>query len=79
MNTETFHYRVVFEPADDVGGYWAFVPELPGCFTQGATLEETESNICDAIRGYLRIAAEQGIRLATISEGAVIKEVQVGF
>jgi predicted RNase H-like HicB family nuclease len=31
------------------GGYWAEVPELPGCFTQGATLEELYRNLAEAI------------------------------
>jgi predicted RNase H-like HicB family nuclease len=31
------------------GGYWAEVPELPGCFTQGGTLEELYRNLAEAI------------------------------
>ena len=34
---------------DEHGGYWAEVPELPGCLSQGETLEETESNIKEAL------------------------------
>jgi len=79
MNENIYHYRVVFEPAPDTGGFWAFVPELPGCFTCGATLEETEVNVRDAIRGYLRVAAEEGILVGKASEAAVIKEVEIGF
>lgn len=79
MNGNEFHYRVVFEPAPEIGGYWAFVPELPGCFTQGDSLEEAETNVRDAIRGYLRVAAEQGLRLASASEVAVVKEVAIAF
>ena len=39
--------------ADDAGGYWAEVPSLPGCFTQGETLEELKANIQEAIEGWL--------------------------
>ncbi len=35
------------------GGYWAEVPELPGCFTQGATLEELYKNLAEAIASHL--------------------------
>jgi len=35
------------------GGYWAEVPSLPGCATQGETMEELEFNIKDAITGCL--------------------------
>jgi predicted RNase H-like HicB family nuclease len=44
--------KIVVYKAEE-GGYWAEVPGLPGCFSQGETLEETENNIREAIEGYL--------------------------
>ena len=38
------------------GGYWAEVPALPGCITEGDTMEELESNLKDAIEGWLEVA-----------------------
>lgn len=35
------------------GGFWAEVPALPGCVSQGETLEETIANIREAITGWL--------------------------
>ena len=35
------------------GGFWAEVPALPGCVSQGETLEETIANIREAIAGWL--------------------------
>ena len=35
------------------GGYWAEVPELPGCFTEGETLDEIQVNLREAITLYL--------------------------
>ena len=35
------------------GGYWAEVPELPGCFTEGETLDEIQANLREAITLYL--------------------------
>lgn len=35
------------------GGYWVEVPALPGCITEGDTMEELESNLKDAIEGWL--------------------------
>ena len=37
------------------GGYWAEVPELPGCFTQGDTLDEVYHNLAEAIACHLDI------------------------
>ena len=36
------------------GGYWAEVPALPGCVTEGDTKEELENNLREAIELYLR-------------------------
>lgn len=38
------------------GGYWAEVPALPGCITEGDTLEEVMANLKDAIVGWLDVA-----------------------
>jgi predicted RNase H-like HicB family nuclease len=43
---------LVYEDEED-GGYWATVAELPGCFTQGETIDEVRTNIVDAIECYL--------------------------
>lgn len=37
-------------------GYWAEVPALPGCVTQGETLEEVREMIRDAVSGWLAAA-----------------------
>ena len=49
---KTLSYSIFYEQ-DSEGGFVAFVPALPGCHTQGETLEETESNITEAIALYL--------------------------
>ena len=45
-------FSVIYEAAPE-GGYVAYVPVLPGCHTQGETLEESERNIKEAIQVYL--------------------------
>ncbi len=35
------------------GSYWASVPELPGCFSHGLTIEELRENVREAIELYL--------------------------
>jgi predicted RNase H-like HicB family nuclease len=52
-------YSVFYEEVDE-GGYVAFVPALPGCHTQGETLEETERNVKEAIAVYLESLAAHG-------------------
>lgn len=51
-------YAVIFEQAEN---HWAaYVPDLPGCITTGATLAETEHNIREAIQGRLAVLREFG-------------------
>ena len=49
---KVYSYSVFYEAVPE-GGYVAFAPALPGCHTQGETLEETEKNIKEAIELYL--------------------------
>lgn len=52
-------FTVIIEQDED-GTYIASVPELPGCHTQGDTLEELNENIKEAIELYLEVEAEKG-------------------
>ncbi|MBX3739793.1 MAG: type II toxin-antitoxin system HicB family antitoxin [Akkermansiaceae bacterium] len=44
--------KAIIHEAEE-GGFWAEVPALPGCFTQGDTLQELEDNLQEAITGWL--------------------------
>jgi predicted RNase H-like HicB family nuclease len=44
--------KVHFEPSDE-GGYTVYVPALPGCISEGNTLEEARHNVREAIQLYL--------------------------
>lgn len=39
--------------AAEEGGYWAEVPALPGCVSQGESIDEVRANIREAIEGWL--------------------------
>jgi predicted RNase H-like HicB family nuclease len=45
---------------DPEGGFWAEVPALPGCYSQGETIDELRENIREAISGVLEVMREQG-------------------
>ncbi|MCD6488521.1 MAG: type II toxin-antitoxin system HicB family antitoxin [Desulfurococcales archaeon] len=44
---------------DESGGYVAIVPELPGCHTQGDSLDEVVRNVREAIELYLETLSEE--------------------
>ncbi|MFM9904670.1 MAG: type II toxin-antitoxin system HicB family antitoxin [Pyrinomonadaceae bacterium] len=45
----------VFVHEAEEGGFWAEVPSIPGCATQGDTYEELEANLREAIEGCLSV------------------------
>ena len=49
--------KVVIHEAEE-GGYWAEVPSIPGCATQGETFEELLQNIYEAVEACLSVELE---------------------
>jgi predicted RNase H-like HicB family nuclease len=45
---------------DPEGGFWGEVPALPGCYSQGESIDELRENIREAIAGVLEVLREQG-------------------
>ena len=46
--------KLIVHEAEE-GGYWAEVPAIPGCATQGDTFDELLKNIYDAVEGCLSV------------------------
>jgi len=51
--------KAIIHSAED-GGFWAEVPELPGCASEGDTLEEARANIREAVEGVLLVYRDRG-------------------
>ncbi|MFC1835640.1 type II toxin-antitoxin system HicB family antitoxin [Thermodesulfobacteriota bacterium] len=49
--------QVVIHEAEE-GGYWAEVPAIPGCATQGETFEELLQNLYEAVEGCLSVPVQ---------------------
>ena len=49
--------KVIIHEAEE-GGYWAEVPAIPGCATEGETFEELLQNLYEAIEGCLSVDIE---------------------
>ncbi len=76
--TTVLNYTVVFEE-DPAGGYAVWVPELPGCASQGESLDEAKKNIQEAIKLYLEDASPEVVREAQKSPRQFIVPVSVHF
>lgn len=62
-------FQVVLEPSDE-GGYTVYVPSLPGCISEGDTMEEALENIQEAIELYLEPVEDDWV----VEEGVLVRE-----
>jgi antitoxin HicB len=53
-------YTIILEPDTEVGGYTVTVPALPGCITQGETVEQCIERAQEAIAGYIESLINDG-------------------
>jgi len=58
VNVSKRRFKVILHPDLEDGGYWVECPELPGCSSQGDSVEEALDMIRDAIKGHLEIEEE---------------------
>ncbi|MFA4845021.1 MAG: type II toxin-antitoxin system HicB family antitoxin [Patescibacteria group bacterium] len=65
-------FTVFFQPAEE-GGYTVFVPTLPGCITEGDTIEEARAMAIDAIECYLGSLIQDGLEIPTEAESLIGK------
>jgi predicted RNase H-like HicB family nuclease len=64
-------YLIIFEKTET--GYSVYVPDLPGCVSTGATKEEAEKNIAEAIEMHIESMLEDGETLpAPTTESEVL-------
>jgi predicted RNase H-like HicB family nuclease len=69
LEDQKMKLSVVLEPSDE-GGYTVYVPVLPGCISEGETVDEALVNIQEAIELYLE-PVEQDF---SAKEGFIVKE-----
>jgi predicted RNase H-like HicB family nuclease len=62
-------FKIVLEPSDE-GGFTAHVPALPGCISEGETVEDALANIREAIELYLEPAEDDWSE----EEGTIVRE-----
>lgn len=53
-------YTIILEPDTEEGGYTVIVPALPGCITQGETIQECIERAQEAIAGYIESLVMSG-------------------
>ncbi len=65
-------FKIVLEESED-GGYTVYVPSLPGCISEGETIEEATKNIEEAIQLYLEPVDDDFV----FTENALMQEIEL--
>ncbi|MBI2164986.1 MAG: type II toxin-antitoxin system HicB family antitoxin [Chloroflexi bacterium] len=68
-------FTVILEPEED-GGYSVHCPALPGCSSQGDSLEEALDNIKEAILGVLKVRREESLPIRRETPKMVTEEIR---
>lgn len=76
MKQKILNYDAVFEKEKD-GGYSVWIPDLPGCASQGNTLEEAMQNIKEAAELYLEDANDEQIEDGKTHKDRFLVPVQI--
>lgn len=69
-------FKVIFEQDSD-GGYSVHVPALPGCTSQGDTLEEAHANIQEAIKLYIWSLQDDRLPIPEAATEILVEEIEV--
>jgi predicted RNase H-like HicB family nuclease len=56
----SYEYLIVVHPDEIEGGFWTEVPALPGCGSQGETIDEAVAMTKDAIQGFIESMRKHG-------------------
>jgi predicted RNase H-like HicB family nuclease len=72
-------YTIVLEPDPEAGGFTVLVPALPGCVTEGATVEEALANAREAISLTLEDRMARGEPVPDDAPGVRVERVSVSL
>ena len=56
-------FGAIIREDEEDGGYWAEVPDLPGCYGQGSTFEKCVASISDGVETHVAAMLEDGLKI----------------
>lgn len=74
-----FSFEVVIEKEPDDPGYYARCPNLPGCYSNGATIEETRKNIRQSIELHLESLDRRKQKIDSRERLVHVEEICIGL
>ena len=73
-----YSFQIVIEKEAEDEGYYAYSPTLPGCFSNGRTVDEAKRNIREAIQQHLASLVARGDQIPQTEKVVHIEELTVG-
>ena len=73
-----YSFEIVIEKEPEDEGYLAYSPQLPGCFSNGKTIEETKVNIREAIQQHIASLLAHGQPIPQLETLVHVEELTVG-
>ena len=73
-----YTFEIVIEKESEDEGYFAYIPGLPGCFSNGPTIEDTKRNIREAIQQHVMTLRERGADVPHQEHLVHVEELTVG-
>lgn len=74
-----FRFDIVIQREPDDEGYYAFSPALPGCFSNGKTIDETRRNMREAIQLHVESLLAHGDEVPQESERVQVEELTIAI
>jgi len=74
-----FTFEIVIEKEEDGDGYFAYSPSLPGCFSNGKTIEEAKRNIREALQQHLTALRERDLPIPQKERVVHVEELSIGL
>ncbi|HET9179872.1 MAG TPA: type II toxin-antitoxin system HicB family antitoxin [Terriglobia bacterium] len=73
-----YSFRIVIEKGPEDEGYFAYTPNVPGCFSNGKTIEEAKRNIREAVEQHLASMLAHGQAVPQQDRLVHVEELTVG-
>ncbi|MBM3580697.1 MAG: type II toxin-antitoxin system HicB family antitoxin [Alphaproteobacteria bacterium] len=74
-----YRFEVVIEKEAEDEGYFAWSPNLPGCVSQGTTVEEAKRRMREAVTQHLTTLQERGEAIPQSERRVHVEELTVGL
>lgn len=74
-----YSFQIVIEKEPEDPGYFAYSPTLPGCFGNGATIEEAKKSIREAVESHLASLVAHGDAIPQTPSVVHVEELTVGL